>query len=357
MIDFEVMNTALKIFWIKRICQNSESSWKTLAEHFFREHGGLSFLLNCRYDVKLLNLNYVPPFYHTILKYWQENKAIILDDPHKENEIIWNNKSILINKTMRYSKQWHRTGLMYINDLLDENFNFLSYDKFQRVSQLYIPFTTYYGLISAIAPSWRPTIKRTESPLENDNASQEPPLPTNFTTRAINAAIIDYYFQPPTVEPKLLQYGFTKESLKKVYNLPFVTTLETKLQIFQYKIIHDILPTTCSLYRIKLCDSVPFCSVFCIFFYCSTCCNQNNNNNNNNNKIKTNNKTTGADDKIENCCFLIDIDECLTSKPCDENADCVNIDSSFICTCRQGFTGNGTTCNGKYCKVLFLSFL
>ena len=63
------------------------------------------------------------------------------------------------------------------------------------------------------------------------------------------------YFQPPTVEPKLLQYGFTKESLKKVYSLPFVTTLETKLQIFQYKIIHNILPTRCSLYRIKLCDS------------------------------------------------------------------------------------------------------
>ena len=256
MIDFEVINTVLKIVWIKRICQNSECSWKTLVENFFWEHGGLSFLLNCRYDVKLLNLNNVPPFYLALLKYWQENKAIILDDnPHKQNEIIWNNKNILINKKMIYSKQWHRTGIMYINDLLDENFNFLSYDKFQRVFQLHIPFTTYYGLISAIPPSWRRTIKRSESPFENDNALQEPLLPTNFTTRAIYAAIIDYYFQPPTVEPKLLKYCFTKESLKKVYNLPFVTTLETKLQFFQYKIIHNILPTTCSLYRMKLCDS------------------------------------------------------------------------------------------------------
>jgi len=60
MIDFEVMNTMLKIVWIKRICQNS-GSWKTLIEHFFKEHSGLSFFLNCRYDVKLLNLNNVPP--------------------------------------------------------------------------------------------------------------------------------------------------------------------------------------------------------------------------------------------------------------------------------------------------------
>jgi len=31
MIDFEVMNTALKIVWIKRICQNSDSSGKLLS--------------------------------------------------------------------------------------------------------------------------------------------------------------------------------------------------------------------------------------------------------------------------------------------------------------------------------------
>ena len=58
-----------------------------------------------------------------------------------------------------------------------------------------------------------------------------------------------------TAEPRLLRYGFPKDCLKNVYNLPFVTTLETKLQIFQYKIIHNILPTRFSLFRMKLCDS------------------------------------------------------------------------------------------------------
>jgi len=98
---------------------------------------------------------------------------------------------------MIYLKQWHRTGIIYINDLLDENFNFLPHDKFQRTFQLRVPFIAYYGLISAIPPSWRHTIKRTEIAIENDNASQEPPLSKNFTTRAVYAAIIDHYFQPP----------------------------------------------------------------------------------------------------------------------------------------------------------------
>ena len=42
-----------------------------------------------------------------------------------------------------------------------------------------------------------------------------------------------------------------------------------------------------------------------------------------------------------------DIDECSAdSSLCDENADCTNNEGSYSCTCKQGFTGNGTVCAG-----------
>ena len=42
-----------------------------------------------------------------------------------------------------------------------------------------------------------------------------------------------------------------------------------------------------------------------------------------------------------------DFDECsLEPSPCDENADCTNTDGSYSCTCKQGFTGNGSICEG-----------
>ena len=42
-----------------------------------------------------------------------------------------------------------------------------------------------------------------------------------------------------------------------------------------------------------------------------------------------------------------DIDECSAdSNPCDVNADCTNSDGSYSCTCKQGFTGDGATCQG-----------
>ena len=49
----------------------------------------------------------------------------------------------------------------------------------------------------------------------------------------------------------------------------------------------------------------------------------------------------------EICVVFADIDECSSDpSPCDENADCTNSDGSYSCTCKQGFAGNGTVCNG-----------
>ena len=47
----------------------------------------------------------------------------------------------------------------------------------------------------------------------------------------------------------------------------------------------------------------------------------------------------------------LDIDECsLGTSPCDENADCANTDGSYSCTCKQGFTGDGTVCKGIHVR-------
>ena len=47
---------------------------------------------------------------------------------------------------------------------------------------------------------------------------------------------------------------------------------------------------------------------------------------------------------------MLDINECSNEEDnnCHENAICTNTNGSFICQCENGYTGNGTACNGKW---------
>ena len=49
-----------------------------------------------------------------------------------------------------------------------------------------------------------------------------------------------------------------------------------------------------------------------------------------------------------------DIDECI-SKPCDTNATCENFVGSHNCTCKKGFSGDGSTCTGDLINDCTLS--
>ena len=47
---------------------------------------------------------------------------------------------------------------------------------------------------------------------------------------------------------------------------------------------------------------------------------------------------------------LKDVDECVEERhTCDMNADCTNTEGSYYCTCREGYSGEGSngTCHGN----------
>ena len=49
--------------------------------------------------------------------------------------------------------------------------------------------------------------------------------------------------------------------------------------------------------------------------------------------------------------LFVDDDECLKTPPvCDINANCKNTLGSYLCSCKEGFKGDGKTCQGKIKK-------
>ena len=51
---------------------------------------------------------------------------------------------------------------------------------------------------------------------------------------------------------------------------------------------------------------------------------------------------------ISNISICPDIDECsVFSSICDINAICRNSEGSYLCSCKEGFAGDGKLCKGK----------
>ena len=45
--------------------------------------------------------------------------------------------------------------------------------------------------------------------------------------------------------------------------------------------------------------------------------------------------------------IVSDVDECSSAEaPCDTHATCTDTTGSYICECVEGFSGNGTICEG-----------
>lgn len=114
----------IKIAWIQRIQQCSEAGWKVVPERPLSYLDGFAFLSHCRYDINLLQLHNPSPF---IALCWSTGRSYFAEDITQiQNEIIWNNSNILINKNALFFKNWYESGIIRLQDLLDADFTFLS---------------------------------------------------------------------------------------------------------------------------------------------------------------------------------------------------------------------------------------
>ena len=78
----------------------------------------------------------------------------------------------------------------------------------------------------------------------------------------------------PTSEVRLVEAGFTDQTIGALYVLPFKLTKNIKFSMFQFKINHHILYTRDKLFKAKITDSdsCPVCeskqTVECLFVEC-----------------------------------------------------------------------------------------
>ena len=107
-------------------------------------------------------------------------------------------------------------------------------------------FVTYNGILAVIPDEWKTLIFNPEI---FDNSEEHNLKSAKVTVKTARKMFVLKMLKPPNVARKLVEQNI---STKAVYELPFKVRMENKLRCFQYKVIHNILPTNINLYNMKL---------------------------------------------------------------------------------------------------------
>ena len=257
--DYDSIRKSLSVAWVKRMIDGCVEDWMAIPSFYLNEIGG-TFVFECNYDVSLLDLKGLPKFYVNVLSAWSElkNEGMPDDCLQVREEILWNNKNICIEGKSMYYKDWHALRIERVKDLLNNKNEFISYQGMIQKVGKHFPFTKLLGLIDAIPCGWKQKLK---AGYTEDNDAQRRNKVTLLPAKKIvckhaRRIFVKRKFKEPLANNRLRRLGVEDISkINEIHSLSFRMTKETKLNIFQFKLIHNILPHKVLLHKMKIVDS------------------------------------------------------------------------------------------------------
>ena len=112
---------------------------------------------------------------------------------------------------------------------------------------------TYYGVINTILNEYKKSTKQTNA--QKEQPTQQSQSLKALTTEAICKSFVNHIFEVPTATQCLIDNGLPPDHINDYFNLAFCSTKETKLIMYQYKILHDIVFTKEKLFRANIANS------------------------------------------------------------------------------------------------------
>ena len=262
--NFAITVKALRLSWIGRLSEKNPSTdaWRAIPNAFFQKYGGLNFLLKCNYNTKKLDKS-VPLFYLEMLDYFQE-LCQVNQNSYESDLILWNNQDITIEGKSLYWRRWTDNGIYYIQDLLNENGKFLTFEEFNRKYNMSANFLNFFQTLASIPPILKSkaasTLRANNSVLDNSDTFD---FSTEKTVLLSKMKCKDYYllFQekskvtPSAVKSWVKHYSCIEDKWEKIFkNIPHLS-IDNKLRQFSFKLLHRILVTKKELKRFKISES------------------------------------------------------------------------------------------------------
>ena len=267
MVDYPSFITSLKATWIKRLIY-TETKWIKLLESTMEISINTIWQRGRDYLYSLLKRP-INIFWKEVFTSWlQIDEKTPLNETQYFHEHIWHNPQITIDSKSFFFKSYYSVGFRFIDDLFNLDGTFISFYALKDIITD-THFLEYASLRTAIMDRLH-TVNISTPELQKFK-EYGPIIPNNILLLYKNCkgckpmynVLIEKKVDICTSIPKWRDKGyiFSQTDWNKIFELPFKSIKESKLQWLQFQILHRIIPTNDYLYKLKKVNS-PLCT-FC----------------------------------------------------------------------------------------------
>ena len=247
---------------------NNKGKWKLFIDAELENLGGATVLSNLdKVDTKKIAKS-LSPFLKEILEIWAElnyqDQITSVDSFLAQS--LWHNSLIRIMGKPIYYKNWHQSGIDYVNQIIKEKPNvFLSLNEFEQKYHIKVCPLTFCGIVSAVKTLWRKQNQALTQNAEKKESLATVMLKSNKPNRLAYKILIEAKTKSP-IPSQLKWYNATQDSYdfdwQKTYQIALKCTKSTKLIEFNFRFLHHTLATNTALVKMGFKNDVKctFCN-------------------------------------------------------------------------------------------------
>ena len=209
--------------------------------------------------------SHVNPFWKDILLNWAKlikNEGV---EPHQIlSQSIWLNPYIKVDGKVLLNYSWVEKGIFFINDIIKENGSgLMTVDELNRKYILTNSHMLYNSIISSIPREWKIIIKNEVKVQEVTNVLYEKIKNLKKPSRWFYSLFLETFSEVSIQTQHKWEFRLNSvvENWERIYTLSSDCIIDNKIKNFQFKLLHNIVPTNTFLNKCKLCES-ELCS-FC----------------------------------------------------------------------------------------------
>ena len=251
---FNILNFQKSFYlsWALKLWKSNEK-WTYIPKLMFNKVGGSAAFNSNVYSQDFKGLNLIQScFWKNVLSTWLDLKSVIIKEDNKVylNSPLFNNNLITFKNRTLFFPQCFNRGFRVVKDMIYNNGKILSFELFlARYGTCPDAMLVYNAIFNALYSH-----KDNFRPSENQRFIHDSLILGNLEVEDTSRKKLLQLITSPEIPyvENSWKRKFDENFDRRYWILPFICTKETKLQIMQWKILHEIYPSNILLTKMKI---------------------------------------------------------------------------------------------------------